>query len=54
LKSKFWCKNKQISSATITNEFGRALDEGKEVRVVFYDISKRLKHNIGHRAHTQR
>ena len=24
----------------ITNEFGRALDEGKEVRVVFCDISK--------------
>jgi hypothetical protein len=23
-----------------TNEFGRALDEGKEVRVVFCDISK--------------
>jgi hypothetical protein len=24
----------------ITNEFGKALDEGKEIRVVFCDISK--------------
>ena len=24
----------------ITNEFGRALDEGKEIRVIFCDISK--------------
>jgi hypothetical protein len=24
----------------IINEFGKALDEGKEVRVIFYDISK--------------
>ena len=24
----------------ITNEFGKALDEGKEIRVIFCDISK--------------
>jgi hypothetical protein len=25
---------------SLTNEFGKALDEGKEIRVVFCDISK--------------
>jgi hypothetical protein len=29
----------------ITNEFGRALDEGKEVRAVFCDISKAFDMN---------
>ena len=30
----------QLSVVNIYNEFGKALDSGKEIRVVFCDISK--------------
>jgi hypothetical protein len=30
----------QLSVVSISNEFGKALDSGKEIRVVFCDISK--------------